>query len=210
MGGYGSGGHNMRKSSTGYCPKIDSFWFNRIIPMMSEEDIEQKVKKVEWDNGAKITLLVYQSKIEVDYRYQLNDYDEWTNVKEAIYLSELSNNFGGNRLYFICPSCRNRFRFLYIRSGYFRCRKCNRLNYPTSRKGKNDLPSIKMQTILSNKFKIKIKDLSYFDMADYIPDKPKGMHWNTYYKWLEELEKAQEEYDTLIMSRFYSFSSKYL
>ena len=47
-------------------------------------------------------------------------------------------------------------------------------------------------------------------MADYVPDKPKGMHWKTYYKWLDELEKAQEEYDTQIMSRFYSFGAKYL
>lgn len=166
MGGYGSGGYNMRKSSTGYCPRIDSFWFNKIIPVMRKKDIEQMKKKVEWDNGAKISLIVYQDRIIVDYRYQANDYDEWKDVKENIYLSELPNNYGGNRLDFICSCCHNRFRFLYIRSGYFRCRHCNKLNYPTSRKGRNDLPSIKMQSILNNKFKINTKEISYMDMSE--------------------------------------------
>lgn len=210
MGGYGSGGHNMRKSSTGYCPRIDSFWFNNIIPTMNEKNIEQKAKNITWDNGAKINLIVYQSKIAVDYRFQLNDYDEWKNVREDIRLSELPNNYGGNRLYFTCPTCWGRYRFLYVRSGYFRCRRCNKLNYPSSRKGKNDVMTIKMNNLLRDKFKVDTKELSYCDMSDYVPDKPKGMHWKTYYKWLDKLEEAQEEYDTMFMRKVYSFGARYL
>lgn len=210
MGGYGSGGHNMRKSSTNYCPRIDSFWFNAIIPAMCEKDIDEKTTNIEWNNGAKISLTILKDKIVANYNYRANDYDEWNNIKEKFYLSQLSNNYGGNRYYLICPSCNNRFRFLYIRNGYFRCRNCNKLNYPMSRKGKNDIPAIKMQTILNNKFKINTKDLSYMDMADYVPIKPKGMHWVTYHKWLEKLEEAQEEYDKMVLRVCYSFGMKYL
>lgn len=210
MGGYGSGGHNIKKSSTGYFPRIDSFWFNKIIPIMYEKEIEEMNREISWSNGAKINIITFQNKIIADYRYQLNNYEEWQNVKDSIYFSQLTNNYGGNRLYFICPSCNNRFRFLYIRCGYFRCRNCNKLNYPTSRKGKNDIPAIKMQTILSNKFKLNTKELSYMDMAEYIPDKPKGMHWATYYNLLDELEKAQDDYNKMVLRVCYSFGLKYL
>ena len=208
MGGYGSGGHNVRKSSTGYCPRIDSYWFKNAVPMMCKKNIEEKQTTIDWDNGARVNLLIYQDRSELDYRFNLDGYDEWTKVREAFYFSRSSNNYGGDRLYFVCPSCRSRFRFLYIRSGYFRCRYCNKLNYPSSRKGKYDIHLIKIQSILQNKFKIKTKDLS--DITDYIPDKPKGMHWETYYKWLDELEKAQEEHAAIFLSRCYAFGMKYL
>lgn len=210
MGGYGSGGHNVKKSSTGYYPRIDSFWFNKIIPIMNEKEIEQKESDMEWSNGARIKTIIFQDKIIVNYGYRTNDYDEWKYVNEEIYFSKTSNNYGGNRLYFICPYCHNSFRFLYIRNGYFRCRNCNKLNYPMSRKGKNDIPAIKMQTILNNKFKINTKDLSYMDMADYVPIRPKGMHWITYYKWLEKLEEAQSEYNKMVIRVCYSFGIRYL
>lgn len=210
MGGYGSGGHNIKKGSTGYYPRIDSFWFNKILPIMYEKEIKETNREISWNNGAKINIITFKDKIITDYRYQLNNYDEWQNVKDNIYFSQLTNNYGGNRLYFICPNCNNRFRFLYVRNGYFRCRHCNKLNYPSSRKGKDDIPSNKMETIFRKKFKVDTKELSYIDMADFIPDKPKGMHWNTYYKWLDELEKAQDEYDRMVLRKCYSFGIKHL
>ena len=138
-------------------------------------------------DGDKVDYVLYQDRILLQYSYRKE------NIYQDIYFSEVSNNYGGhNRIYFICPKCQKRFRFLYSRWGKFKCRICNRLNYHSQQESKQYLPGLKLKAILKDKFGI--SDLPIEAIARYKPPRPKGMHQKTYHKNLIILYKAQEEY----------------
>lgn len=50
-------------------------------------------------------------------------------VSEAIDITRTKCNYGGERVWFRCPSCRGRVALLYLRGGRFRCRQCHGLRY---------------------------------------------------------------------------------
>jgi hypothetical protein len=60
--------------------------------------------------------------LTLDYKY--NDIP----IKEDVKLLRTPCNYGGSRLWFICPKCSSRVRCLYG-TKYFRCRKCHNLIY---------------------------------------------------------------------------------
>jgi hypothetical protein len=54
-----------------------------------------------------------------------------------VYLTTTECNYGGKRYWFLCPSCTERCRILYLHpTGYrFTCRICNNLTYPSQQEG---------------------------------------------------------------------------
>ena len=192
MGGYFSGGHNRKKSSTNRSCRIDSFWFNKVLSMMKKRDIDKFKESLSWTDESTIGFILYQDEVVLEYRTRQRD-EKWKEIEDTIHFLKVPNNYGGNRLYFKCPYCWNRFRFLYMRWGYFRCRKCNDLNYGIQQGGKGfTVPVMRMERILD---KLGVKEnLAPIDMQCYVPNKPKGMHWKTYHKLVDKLEEAQDDY----------------
>ncbi len=78
-------------------------------------------------------------------------------------------NFGSSRPWFVCPgrSCGRRAALLYLGGRYFLCRRCQR---------------------------IRTKLGGSANMTEPFPDKPKGMHWKTYWRLYDRHETAHAQY----------------
>lgn len=108
-------------------------------------------------------------------------------------------NFGGKRVWALCPKCQRRVGRLYRPPGKIRflCRDCYGLIYRSSRESGNRLNELKRRIKrLSAKLGAHGTDASPFAS---IPPKPQGMHWSTYRPILAKLMKLKVEVDDATM-----------
>jgi hypothetical protein len=93
--------------------------------------------------------------------------------------------FGGRRPWFVCPGegCGRRAAVLYG-GRYFLCRRCHDLAYESTREGAGDRARRKAQKICQR------LGGSADPLAPF-PAKPKGMHWRTYERLMEEVEATE-------------------
>ncbi|WP_236225678.1 MULTISPECIES: hypothetical protein [Pseudomonas aeruginosa group] len=91
--------------------------------------------------------------------------------------------FGGNRPWFLCPCCWRRVAKLYS-YGMFACRHCQRLNYRCQQAKKRDVASdrsLKLRHALGC-------DEGFLSVPAQCIPKPKGMHWRTFERKIEQLK----------------------
>lgn len=89
--------------------------------------------------------------------------------------------YGGQRPWFLCPICHQRAGVLLLTSKVFVCRKCGNYCYQTQMEQPHGRSIIRTQRLLH-----KVGGHAPLDE----PPKPKGMHWNTYYKIMTRVEEA--------------------
>ena len=96
-------------------------------------------------------------------------------------LKRQSLNYGGYRYYLYCPNCGEARTSLYWYCEVLSCRKCLGLHNRTLNRSKTDCVYYWEQAVKEAQ-----KIVTGYEAKDYItpdfPDKPKGMHWKTYYK----------------------------
>lgn len=102
------------------------------------------------------------------------------------------------RMYFHCPYCGKRARYLYRRQGGYRCRNCAKLNYASQQKSGMDEMRLKMGRIVEKKLGYTWWRKDYPDM--YIQDlrhipKPPYMRWGKYERLMQELQQLQKDYE---------------
>jgi hypothetical protein len=123
----------------------------------------------------------------VDFRYSHRDRGggEWKSEEYSVYFASTPCNFGGSRLWFLCPGqgCSRRVAILYGGS-IFACRHCHNLSYESQREQPHYRALHKAQAIRG-----KLRGSP--NMSEDFPLKPKGMHWSTYLKLSSEAEEAQ-------------------
>ncbi len=97
--------------------------------------------------------------------------------------------YGGRRPWFRCPgvSCGERVRLLYRprRSRYFACRRCYDLAYASQRAdafGRARERGMKIR-----------RRLGSYQIMDPFPEKPKYLHWQTYFRFWEQADTAESE-----------------
>lgn len=152
---------------------------------------------IKWPNGAAVAGELSNDQLILAYVPK-----DGEPVKQTINLSRISNGYGGKpRTYFLCPYCGKRVQKLYFSEQRFRCRICAYLNYYTQQVTHNDEEwAWRMERIFRKDFGIK-GELIPMDMCRWIPDKPKGMHWETYYKKLAKLCRAQDGYNRAFVAQ---------
>lgn len=98
-------------------------------------------------------------------------------------------NFGGLRYWFLCPKCGRRVRYLYSRR-LFLCRQCHGLTYATAQAGRKKTPAIvaRLQRIRRR------LGAAGGGIHDPLPDRPRGMHAETYYRLTMECWQLQDLY----------------
>ncbi|WP_415900543.1 hypothetical protein [Neptuniibacter sp. QD48_11] len=79
-------------------------------------------------------------------------------------------NFGGYRMWFICPDCNKRCAFIYSMGHQFLCRACHGVGYRSQR-----MTSSQRRYSKLNKLEQRL-----FEKRGDIRVKPKGMHWRTF------------------------------
>ena len=115
------------------------------------------------------------TKVTLDYRTRPVG-EEWKDMSYPVYLSWTECNFGGQRVWWICPAqaCGRRVAVLYAGSLYA-CRQCQKLAYRTQREQPSDLAASRAEKIR--------KRLGWTaGILSGNGGKPKGMHWSTYWR----------------------------
>lgn len=112
-------------------------------------------------------------------------------IQEFVSITWKDCRFGGQRAYFICPGivngrgCYRRVAKLYIANRYFLCRHCNRLSYACQSETRVD-------RLLRGANKLRVKMGGEPGLESYVP-KPKGMHWATYWRHIDKIDRADHE-----------------
>lgn len=120
-------------------------------------------------------------------------------IQEFIPIAWKDCHLGGQRPYFICPGvvngrgCYRQVAKLYMGSRYFHCRHCNRLAYACQSETSLDRLIRK-----ANKRRVK---MGGDPGIDNFVRRPKGMHWATYRRHMDVIERADRAAD-LAITRF--------
>lgn len=131
-----------------------------------------------WSNAAGSSAIIVHcidhGSLNLTYRVQGRDY------QLPVRLERTPCHYGGSRPWFACPSCGRRCGKLYL-SGKFVCRKCAHLNYPSQQE---------TGCAYRRVYRYRHRLGCFADMVS-VPAhrilKPKGMHWRTFQKHIDEL-----------------------
>jgi hypothetical protein len=122
------------------------------------------------------------------YRHRSGLGGEWEDVREPVPIEWTACNFGGERPWFICPGagCGRRVAILYGPGRYFRCRHCYDLVYESQRENG-------MYRALHKAQSIRERLGGSASMMKPFPQRPEGMHHETYWWLREEHDEAEME-----------------
>lgn len=142
-----------------------------------------------------ISFRVEQDQIVLNYRQRPHG-GEWEDVEEVVRFDRTACNYGGYRMWFLCPHCWRRVAILYGAGKYFLCRHCYNLAYTSQQLSPSD-------RLMEKARKIRQGMGGSNDLSEPFPDKPKGMHWRTYWRLYKKAEQAEEIALMLIGGRFF-------
>ena len=197
MGGLGSGGHNKTHDQIEKRRlfRVDSFAIHDIL---NHDKYICYKSKVDIHGGCTI--------IRYNTRSRTAEIQE-NGVYYPLELSVVKNIDGDSwRLYFLCPCCGQRIRYLYrnYENGRYICRKCAKLNYRSQQVSGMAEMQLKMERIVE-----KLGDVTWYWDYDCIadvtpPSKPPYMRWKEYSNLVIKLRKLQADYYNIIESNLLS------
>ena len=193
MGGYGSGGHNKTHRRLENYHRIDSFAFYDYL--MGDKYLQCKTT-VQYPCIRGNIIYDVQNKTAVIKNLSIHS-------GESGYMDlPLSRVLGIDgksvRMYFHCPYCGRRVRYLYDYYKHYACRECAKLNYSSQQKSGMDEIRLKMERIVEKKLGYTwwSKDYPGIPIQDlwHIPKLPYMLH-EKYGKLLQEFRQLQKNYE---------------
>lgn len=187
MGGYGSGGHNKTHRRLENFHRIDSFSFYDYL-MCDKYLFCKETVKYPLVRG---DIVYYVGEKTAEIR----EGDSYTDL----ILSRVPGIDGKSvRMYFHCPYCGRRVRYLYRRQERYMCRNCAKLNYASQQKSGIDEMRLKMERIVERELGYTWWFRDYPDMPIqdlwHIP-KPRYMRHEKYERLLKEFRQLQKDYE---------------
>ena len=182
MGAFASGRRRSSwKVTTSDCYRLDVRWLQRKGLLWPGGYFP-----LAWSrNGEPTGSIKLRSETDrVILRYRHRRFDEpWKQQEYPVMLEWTPCNYGGTRVWFRCPisGCGRRVAVLYG-NGIYACRQCHRLAYESQREQPYSRALSRAQAVVE-----KLGGT----WTEGFPDKPKGMHWNTYSRLYREYEDAQ-------------------
>jgi hypothetical protein len=195
MGGLGSGDWYRfnKKTTTGECHSIDVRYLHREGLLKAGGWFSLRWSRGEHETasiGGSVEghLRLRPERVILRYRHRSGPGGEWEDVQEPVPLTWTACNIGGERPWFICPGagCGRRVAVLYGPGKYFLCRHCYDLRYESQREDKT-------QRALRRAQKIRKHLGGSANMMEPFPEKPKGMHLETYMQLFWEHHEAEME-----------------
>lgn len=113
--------------------------------------------------------------IQLNYRNRSSEHAEWVDVVLFIKFDHTPCNYGNQRTWLLCPHCHQRVAILYSEGKYFLCRKCSQLNYQSQH-----LQAYERRQVMAESIRKQLG--GDFSSRSPFPDKPKWMHWKTYWR----------------------------
>ena len=195
MGGVGSGNwyRHDKKITTGECYGVDVRYLHRNGLLKAGGWFSLRWSQGERETGSiggsvEGHLRLRPEQVILRYRYRSGQGSEWEDVQEPVSLEWTACNFGGHRPWFVCPGagCGRRVAVLYGPGRYFLCRHCWDLVYESQRDNV-------MYRALHKSQAIRERLGGSANMTAPFPERPKGMHHETYWRLREEHDEAEME-----------------
>ena len=136
----------------------------------------------------------HKDHLAINYRYRAASGCDWEPVSQIIRFDYTACSFGGQRTWFLCPSCSRRVGVLYGSGKLFRCRHCHQLPYESQLL--DDLCRM-----IEQKHRLGRRLFAYYDYGDGW-GKAKGMHWKTYERLYQRYSELEATCTRQIASRF--------
>jgi len=140
-----------------------------------------------------ISMRIHGGGVQFDYRMGEH------RVSQHVSTTATACNYGGNRVWFICPHCNRRCAHVYI-SRKLACRNCQRLKYPSQSDDETDA-SWRRQCKLAAKIGAKHNEWAW-------KQKPKGMHQSTFQRIRGEIIEEETQREALLVARWRSMFGK--
>ncbi len=172
MGGFGSARWQQGKDTTSDYRQLD-------VRRLQRDGFLKPGCTFGWQwpcgNGTMATINVHteKNKITLSYKQRSNS-KEWKDKSYTVWLDWTWCNYGDWRAWFLCPGCGRRVAILYG-GATFACRHCYKLAYPCQRENTGDRMIRRANRI---RRRLGWKE----DILNPNGDKPKGMHWQTFWK----------------------------
>lgn len=197
MGGLGSGFNSYRKLTTSEVLALDLQYMN----------IKRTVNfsgTISWKQGSNIAISK-PNEYELILKYSATANGSKSNYNYGVELDYTACNYGGERIWFICPKCGQRVRILYLKNNLFRCRSCQDLNYSLQQEDKRDYA---IRTIEHRMFRVQDRLKTEKDINNiYCIPKPKGMHYETYDRLMKQLSDLYIKRDDTFLYVLGSFKT---
>ena len=113
----------------------------------------------------------------VSLDYMIGDGQDKRDASQHVRLTRTTCHYGGARLWFACPVCQHRVGVLFLRSGRFACRTCQRVAYASQ-----SCDALDRMWRKQSKLEARL---------DEHWARPKGMHHNTYERLIDALENCE-------------------
>ncbi len=131
-----------------------------------------------WRSGRKADIWIEASESSIRLRYTNKHNGKSRDFDYKVWISRSTCNFGGNRAWFLCPSCGRRVAVLFGGSVYA-CRHCHRLAYESQRETAGDRAIRRADAIR--------RRLGWpAGILNSMGDRPKHMRHTTYLRLLHE------------------------
>ncbi|MEA1946461.1 MAG: hypothetical protein U9N83_04055 [Thermodesulfobacteriota bacterium] len=183
MGGYGSGSWYRwdAKSTTESQHRIDARWLKKQGYLRPGN-----FGLLSWSRRNKQTGSIgYRMEADhmvLNYRHRPHG-GEWETVEQTVSFDRTPCNYGKHRTWFHFPRCWKRIAVLYGAGKYFFCRHCYNLTYSSQQESRAD-------RLMRKARKIRERMGGSGNLLEPFPDKPKNMHWKTYWRLHERSEHA--------------------
>ncbi len=145
-----------------------------------------------WSSGGQprgnINFSCRKDYLKLDFNYRYNR-EGWQPVEQKIWFDRTPCNYGGERLWFKCPSCTRRVAVLCSGGKLFLCRHCYDLPYSSKQEGYLDRLS-------SKKHKLGQRLFEHYEYGNGW-GKKKGMHQKTFDRLFEEYIILEQQWDRM-------------
>lgn len=191
MGGSGSGTWHRfdTKTTTGECHSVDVRYLHRRGLLESGWWFSLRWSRAGRETGSirgGVEGKGRSERVILLYRHRPGPGGTWEDVREPVSLTWTACNFGGERPWFVCPGagCGRRVAILYGPGRYFLCRYCYDLVYESQRENG-------MYRALHKAQAIRERLGGSANMMEPFPERPKGMHHDTYMRLVWEHNEAE-------------------
>lgn len=169
MGGSNSGRHGGKRT-TNRMAKLDVRLVHRAGSLAS--GMYSSLKGAGYAAGV---MHACDDRVTLSYQRK-NQAGEWQDYRYPVAVEWTACNYGGKRPWWICPECGRRVAVLYSGQRYA-CRHCQRLAYQSTRNSPESQAFAR-----ANKVRKRLGWCA--GVANPPGGKPKGMHQNTFERWL--------------------------
>lgn len=128
--------------------------------------------------------------------------EEWEAVEQFVSFDYTPCHYGGKRTWLLCTGCNRRVTCIYATGKYFLCRHCYGLNHHSQHEDYHNRQRSKSQGI-------RIKLGGSANLTTQFPEKPKGMHWKTYWNLRNKSMQGEMSYFKKVDAIFNKMSSRF-